>query len=152
MYTGLARVLTVLYKDTRSLHRDLDYLSIRANNVWQDNAPQLGTVQRPWEAIPGILGERLLDLLYELQYYLQTAYRNLEKTTGKGERAMAWKIKFALFLKRSLQKDVELLEKWRDEFATAFFMISIGESHEPGRVVTTGVGQDPRRVGNAPVG
>ncbi|KAG0132843.1 hypothetical protein HOY82DRAFT_538532 [Tuber indicum] len=115
------------YMDIQSEHEDLGYLNIKVKNVWKDIASQLRTVQNSWEAIPEILRGQMLDLLYELQYCLHTAYRNLEKTTGKGGSTLTKKIKFALFSKRSLQKDVSVLEKWRDNFARTFFTISIAE-------------------------
>ncbi|KAG0643117.1 hypothetical protein HOY80DRAFT_1020322 [Tuber brumale] len=139
------------YKDTRSAHRDLDYLNTRVENVWKDIGSQLRTLQSSWEAIPEILRGRMVDLLHELQYCLHTAYRNLEKTTDKRERAVTKKMKFALFQKRSLQKDASVLEKLRDKFTTTVFMLSIPESHQPDRIATTEVRQNPQPVGSVAI-
>ncbi|CUS12333.1 unnamed protein product [Tuber aestivum] len=108
------------YRDIRGTHRCLDDLGIRVENVWMDIASQIGTVASSFEGIPDNLRGSMTSDLCRLKFCLHTAYRNLEKVTDQKGCTPIKAMKFALFLKRSLKKDVSVLEKWRDRFATTF--------------------------------
>ena len=93
-------------------------------------------VQSSPEAVPIILREQMVDVLYQLQFRLHTAYKNLEKTTDKKGRTVARTIWFTLFLKGSLERDVSALEKWRDMFAATFSVLLIPNNPEPDRILS----------------
>ncbi|KAG0132831.1 hypothetical protein HOY82DRAFT_642051 [Tuber indicum] len=118
------------YKEIRCTNKDLVTLGNRIKSVWRDIASQLATVQSSLEAVPDNPRVPLEKLLLQLQYLLHTSYRNLEKATERNGITVLRTIRFALFRKRFLEKDVSALEKWRDEFTSTFPTLSIPESNE----------------------
>ncbi|KAG0132837.1 hypothetical protein HOY82DRAFT_642067 [Tuber indicum] len=120
------------YERTRGVNRDLDRLNIRVGNVWTDIASRLTTVQSSLEAVPDDLRKRMEELLHRLLCFLHTAYKNLETTVDKNRRAVTKPIKFALFQKHLLEKDVSALEKWRNKFSATFPTLLIPQTLEPG--------------------
>ncbi|KAG0132826.1 kinase-like domain-containing protein [Tuber indicum] len=111
------------YKDVQETHKDIEDLKIRVENVWLHIAYQLATVQSSSEEVHQVLTDHIAELLNKLQFYLFTACKNLEKLKDKKGRTKV--IKFALFLKGSLRKDVSVLERWRDMFNSTFYMLSV---------------------------
>ncbi|PWW80909.1 hypothetical protein C7212DRAFT_341025 [Tuber magnatum] len=109
------------YNDIRGAHRDLNDLNARVEHVWTHIAYQLRTIKNSSDAVPDTLRGRMVDLLHQLQFILHTACKNLTKTADIGGWTMVEAIRFTLFLKRALQKDVGALEKWRVVFDSAFF-------------------------------
>ncbi|CUS12338.1 unnamed protein product [Tuber aestivum] len=128
------------YKDIRGAHRDIDDLNLRVENVWIHITYQLTTVQSSQEGVHEVLREHITDLLTKLQFHLHTACKNLEKLSGTKGRAKA--IKFAFFLKGTLEKDVSVLEKWRDMFAATFFMLSLPKNAALDRALSMEVKKD----------
>ncbi|KAG0132832.1 hypothetical protein HOY82DRAFT_642053 [Tuber indicum] len=116
------------YKQTRGANRDLDGFGVRMEHVWMDIASRLPTVHSSPGAVPHDLRLCMEELLYQLLYHLHTSYKNLEKTVDSNGRAATKTIKFALFQKRLLKKDVSALEKWRDKFGSTFPTLSISQS------------------------
>ncbi|PWW80905.1 hypothetical protein C7212DRAFT_289976 [Tuber magnatum] len=111
------------YRDIRGLHKALGDLNIRMENVWIHIAYQLGRIQSSLEAAHDVLRDHITDLLNSLQLHLHTAWENLERLTDTKGRIKA--IKFFLFLRGSLEKDVSVLEKWRDMFSRTSYMLSL---------------------------
>ncbi|KAG0643122.1 hypothetical protein HOY80DRAFT_1098123 [Tuber brumale] len=120
------------YKKTRGVNRDLDRLNIRVENVWRDIASRLATVQSSLDAVPDNLRVRMEQLLHRLLCFLHTAYKNLENTVDKNYRAVTKPIKFALFQKYLLERDISALEKWRERLTSTFPMLPILQTPEPG--------------------
>ncbi|PWW80916.1 hypothetical protein C7212DRAFT_341027 [Tuber magnatum] len=137
------------YKDIRGVHRDVDDLNIRVENVWIHIAYQLATIQSSSGALPSILRKRAAVLLDELRFCLHTAYRNLEKVTDKNGKTAMKTLWFALFQKRSLEKDVLALETWRDAFSTFSSHDIDTERPEPDPILPTGIGRDPQPASSA---
>ncbi|KAG0132838.1 hypothetical protein HOY82DRAFT_557171 [Tuber indicum] len=71
------------------------------------------------------------ELLNRLVYLFHRSYKNHERTTDKNRWTLIKKIKFALFQKRLLEKDVSALRKWRDQFNSTFPMLSIPQGPQP---------------------
>ncbi|CAZ84669.1 unnamed protein product [Tuber melanosporum] len=111
------------YKDVQETHKDIEDLKIRVENAWLHIAYQLATVQSSSEEVHQVLTDHIAELLNKLQFYLFTACKNLEKLKDKKGRTKV--IKFAIFLKGSLGKDVSALERWRDMFSSTFYMLSV---------------------------
>ncbi|KAG0643137.1 kinase-like domain-containing protein [Tuber brumale] len=128
------RNLCERYKDVQDTHKDVENLKIRVENVWLHIAYQLATVQSSSEEVHQVLTDHIAELLNKLQFYLHTASKNLEKLKDKKGRTKV--IKFALFLKGSLNKDVALLEKWRDMFNSTFYMLSIPKNPALDRILS----------------
>ena len=135
------------YKDSRNAGSDVDDLNIRVENVWITIASQLSTVQSSGEEVPPVLRDHIGVLLKKLVFYLDTACMNIEKVTDNTGKMKA--LKFALFLKRSLEKDVSVLEKWRDMFGSAFYMLSIPKNPTLDRILSMEVQKNALPVGSA---
>ncbi|KAG0643135.1 hypothetical protein HOY80DRAFT_947434 [Tuber brumale] len=119
------------YKEISCANRDLVALNNRMENVWRDISSQLATVQSSLEAVHDNLRVPMEKLLHQLQFLLHTSYRNYEKAADRNGWATIKMLKFAFFQKRSLEKDVSALEKWRDTFASTFPTLSIPQNLEP---------------------
>ncbi|CUS12337.1 unnamed protein product [Tuber aestivum] len=110
-----------LYSTIPGARRDINDLIVRVENVWVHIAHHLRTIQHSSDAVPDALRGHMVDLLRQLEFCLHTTYRNLKRVTDIRGWTFMKKIKFALFLKRLLQRDVTALEKWRVAFASTFF-------------------------------
>ncbi|PUU76593.1 hypothetical protein B9Z19DRAFT_1087935 [Tuber borchii] len=116
-------VLRERYEDVQDTSRDLVDLNIRVENVWIRIEYQLNGVLRSEEEVPQVLCDHREGLLDQLLVLLHTAFKNIDKATEKnGKRKV---LKFVLFTKGSLDKDVSALEKWRDTFGSTLHMPSI---------------------------
>ncbi|KAG0132835.1 hypothetical protein HOY82DRAFT_642057 [Tuber indicum] len=113
------------YQETRNANRDLDNLGIRMETIWIAIASRLEMVQGSPEAVPDSYRVRMEKHLDRLLYLFHTSYRNHEKATNNNRWTVTETIKFALFQKRSLEKDVSALQKWRDKFDSTFPALSI---------------------------
>ncbi|CUS12332.1 unnamed protein product [Tuber aestivum] len=122
------------YRNIRGVHKDIEDLNIRVENVWIHIAYQLARVQSSSEAVHDVLRDHITDLLNNLQLHLHSAYKNLEKLADPKGRMKA--IKFIFFLRGSLEKDISALEKWRDMFSTTFFMLSLPKNPTLDRVLS----------------
>ena len=117
--------------------------------VWIHIEHQLKRVLGSEEEVPRVLHDHIEGLLEELQFILHTAYRNIEKATdNNGKRKV---LKFVLFTKGSLGKDVSALEKWRDTFSPNSYMLSIPKVPILDRMLEMEVGSDPLSGGSAVV-
>ncbi|KAG0643124.1 hypothetical protein HOY80DRAFT_1134046 [Tuber brumale] len=123
--------LCARYKDIRGANRRLDTLDDRMENVWISIEPRLVAVRWFPGVVPSAQRVHMMEHLHQLQLLLHTSYKTLEKVTRKNGWTPAQTIKFALFQKRSLGKDVSALEKWRDTFASTFPTLSIPQNPEP---------------------
>ncbi|CAZ84667.1 unnamed protein product [Tuber melanosporum] len=135
------------YRDVQEAHKDVEGLKFRVENVWLHIAIQLTTVKSSEKEVHQVLTDHIAELLNKLQYYLHTAYRNLEKLQDRRGRARV--IKFAFFLKSSLEKDVSVLERWRDMFNSTFYMLSIPKNPALDRILSMEVQKN--QPDNSPV-
>ena len=135
------------YKDIRNAGRDVDDLNIRVENVWITIAYQLSTVQSSGDEVPHVLRDHIGVLLDKLQFCLHTACKNIDRVTDNTGKTKA--LKFALFLKGSLEKDVSALEKWRDMFSSTFYMLSIPKNPTLDRILSMEVRKNAPPVGSA---
>ncbi|KAG0132834.1 hypothetical protein HOY82DRAFT_642056 [Tuber indicum] len=119
------------YKEIRSANRGLDTLDDRMENVWIGIEPRLVTVRWFPGAVPSDLRVHVKEHLHQLHFLLHTSYKNLDKAMERNGGALVNRIKFALFQKRLLEKDVSALEKWRDAFTSTFPTLSIPQNLEP---------------------
>ena len=135
------------YKDIRNAGRDVDDLNIRVENVWLHIAYQLSTVQSSGEEVPPVLRDHIGVLLDKLVFHLHTACKNIDKVTDNTGKTKA--LRFALFLKGSLEKDVSALEKWRDMFGSTFYMLSIPKNPTLDRILSMEVRKNAPPIGSA---
>ncbi|KAG0132830.1 hypothetical protein HOY82DRAFT_669290 [Tuber indicum] len=119
------------YQTTQGTSRYLDRLNLLVENVLIDIASRLATVQRSPEAVPGNLRVGMEKLLHRLLCFLHTSYKNLENATENDRRTVMKKMKFSLFQRRLLEKDVSALRGWRDEFDSSFPTLSTPQVPEP---------------------
>ena len=103
-------------------------------NVWITIAYQLSAVQSSKDEVPHILNDQIGVLLDKLVFRLHTACRNIDRVTGNTGKMKA--LKFALFLKGSLEKDISGLEKWRDMFSSTLYMLSIPKDPTSDRILS----------------
>ena len=135
------------YKDIRNAGRDVDDLNIRVENVWIHIAYQLSTVQSSGDEVPPVLKDHIGVLLDKLVFCLHTACKNIDRVTDNTGKTKA--LKFALFLKGSLEKDVSALEKWRDMFGSTFYMLSIPKNPTLDRILSMEVRKNAPPIGSA---
>jgi len=135
------------YKGIRNAGSDIDDLAIRVENVWITIARQLSTVQSSGEEVPPVLRDHIGVLFNKLVFYLDTACMNIDKVTDNTGKMKA--LKFALFLKGSLEKDVSALEKWRDMFNSTFYMLSIQKNPTLDRILSMEIQKNAPPVGSA---
>ena len=72
---------------------------------------------------------------------------NIDKATDNTGKLKG--LKFALFLKRSLEKDVSVLEKWRDMFGSTLYMLSIPKNPTLDRILSMEVRKNAPPVGSS---
>ena len=135
------------YKDIRNTSRDVDDLNVRVENVWISIAYQLMTVQSSVEEVPHVLKDHIGVLLDKLVLCLHTACKNIDKVTDKN--GTMEKLKFALFIKGLLEKDVSALEKWRDLFGSTFYMLSLPKNPALDRILSTETQKSAEPTGDA---
>ncbi|PUU76594.1 kinase-like domain-containing protein [Tuber borchii] len=135
------------YRDIRNAGRDVEDLNIRVENVWLHIAYQLSTVQSSGDEVPPVLRDHIEVLLDKLVFCLHTACKNIDRVTDNTGKTKA--LKFALFIKGSLEKDVTALEKWRDMFRSTFYMMSIPKNPALDRILSMEVQKNAPPVGSA---
>ena len=72
---------------------------------------------------------------------------NIDKATDNTGKMKG--LKFALFQKRSLEKDVSALERWRDMFGSTFYMLSIPKNPTLDRILSMEVRKNAPPIGSA---
>ncbi|RPA93297.1 hypothetical protein L873DRAFT_68918 [Choiromyces venosus 120613-1] len=134
------------YKEIRDADKEIDELNDRVEKVWLQIEYQLQTVKHSEGEVPQDWRDQMADLLNKLQYILHTGGKHLDKLSQS--RGKSKVIKFALFSKNSLEKDVSALEKWRTTFTSIFFMLSLPVNPRLDRILSMQVQTNPGPAGS----
>ena len=142
------------YKDLLNAGRDVGDLNVRMENVWMNIAYQLETARSSREEVHPVLRDHIGVLLDKLVFCLHIASKSIDKVMENTGKAKA--LKFALFLKGSLEKDVSALEKdvsalenWRDRFGSSFYMLLIPKNPTLDRMLSRETQKSAEPTGDA---